>query len=123
MPAPRHAIAATSADDVAFAGNQLSWMEVVDIGADRDDLPYKLMADHQGNRDCPLRPRVPVVDVNVCAADSGPENAHEDVVDADRRFGDVLQPQPLFGAGFDEGFHGSISRSGALSETHAELEC
>ncbi len=42
---------------------------------------------------------VPVVDVEVGAADAGLEDANFDVVDAGLGFGDVREPETFFGVG------------------------
>ncbi len=55
-----------------------------DVGADLDDLAHELVADHHRHGDGLLRPGVPVVDVQVGAADAGAVHADQHVVDADR---------------------------------------
>ena len=71
MAAPGHAVAAAPADDVALAADEVADLEVADVRADLDDLADELVPDHQRHRNRPLRPRVPVVDVQVGAADPG----------------------------------------------------
>ena len=72
--------------------------EVVDVGADFDDLADELVADDHRHGDGLLRPGVPVVDVEVGAADAGAKDLDEHVVDADLRFRDVFQPKAGFGS-------------------------
>ena len=71
MPAAGKAVAAAAADHVAFAADDVAGEEVVDVGADRDDLADELVADRHRHRDGLLRPFVPVVDVDVGTADAG----------------------------------------------------
>src|SRR5688572_6982859 len=111
----RHAVAAESAHNMAFAGNDLAGLEVVDVGSHAHDLAHELMADDHRNRNGALRPLVPVIDVNVRSADARTGNANKNVVNADGGFGDVLQPQAFPGARFNEGFHTRI-----VAETRAK---
>ena len=62
-------------DDVAES-------EVVDVGAEVDDLADELVADGEAGRGWCAGPGVPLVDVEVGAADAGVEDADLDVVDA-----------------------------------------
>jgi hypothetical protein len=64
----------------------------VDVVAGRHDFPDKLVADHHRWLDGLLGPMVPVVDVNVSAADGGFFDLDEDVVDSgagDGHFGEL----------------------------------
>ena len=74
MPPAGQAVAAAAADDVPLAADDVAGREVVDVGADLDDLADELVADHHRHRDRLLRPGVPVVDVHVGAADAGAQS-------------------------------------------------
>src|SRR6185437_10286433 len=100
------AVAAASADHVAFAANQVTGKEVVDVGADGDDFAHELMPDRHGHGDGFARPFVPLVYVQVRTADSGVPHAHQHVVNADRGFGDFFEPQAALGLAFYQGLHG-----------------
>ena len=93
MPPPGHAVAAAPAHDVPLAADEVADLEAADVRADLDDLADELVPDHHRHRDRPLRPRVPVVDVQVGAADPGLVHPDQDVVDPDLRRGDVLEPE------------------------------
>ena len=80
----RHAVAAAPADQMPLAADEIAGMKVVDVSADLDDLADELVPDHQRDRDGALRPGVPVVDVEIGAADTGAQDTDEQVVDADR---------------------------------------
>ena len=107
MPPTGQAVAAEPAHDVALAADDQSGLEVDHVGADLDDLAHELVADHQGHGNGLGRPRVPVVDVQVGAADPRPMDADEHVVDAGLGLGDVGEPQPAFGPALHQRFHGS----------------
>ncbi len=96
------AVAAASADHVAFSADELARGNVEDVGADRDDLADKLMADDQADGDGSGRPGVPVKDVEIGAADAGEEDANLDVVDAHFGLGNVLEPEPWGGLRLDQ---------------------
>ena len=101
VPDPGHAVAAPAAHHVSFAGNQIRRMEVVDVGANLDDLSHELVTDGHGYRNRLLGPFVPIEDVHVRPADTRTENTDKHVVDADRWLGDVLEPQARMSMGFD----------------------
>jgi hypothetical protein len=101
MAAAGKTVSATSADDVAFAADKLSDRDVSNVRAGSDDLPDELMADSQTLFYRRAGPGVPLVDVQVSAADAGGEDANLDIVDAHLRLGDVLEPQTALFAAFD----------------------
>jgi hypothetical protein len=53
-----------------FAGDTLADLQALHAAAERGDLAHELVADHHRHRDGGLRPRVPVMDVQVGAADA-----------------------------------------------------
>jgi hypothetical protein len=63
------------------------------------------MADHQRNGNRLLSPTVPLIDVQVSAADGRQQNANLHIVDAYLRLLYIFNPQTALGAGFDESFH------------------
>jgi hypothetical protein len=106
VAASGEAVAAATADDVALGADDLAGMEVVHVGADGDDLADELMPDDHRHRNGLLRPGVPFVDVQVGAADAGFADLDEDIIDADLRLRDILEPESALRFGFDECFHG-----------------
>src|SRR5262245_48625567 len=78
-----HAVTATSTDHVAFSGDELAGMKVVDISSYGNDLADEFMPDHQRNRDCFLCPFVPVENMEVGAADSRTKDTDQNVIDPD----------------------------------------
>ena len=71
MPPARPAIAAMAADDVAFARNTLADLVFGDRRAEIGDGADEFVAGHHRHRHRLLCPLVPVVDVDVGAADRG----------------------------------------------------
>src|SRR5690606_12690024 len=78
--------AAAHADGAALAGHPLADPEVADVGADLADLAGIFMAGHHGHGHGSGSPFVPVVDVDVGAADAGFLHLDENVVGADFRY-------------------------------------
>ena len=70
MAAPGQAVATTTADDMPFATDNFSSMEVGDIGTDCDDFTDKLVAYNQRDWDRAASPVVPSMNVYVCATNS-----------------------------------------------------
>ena len=105
LPAAGHAVTAASTDDVPFAADDFTGMKIVDVGTDGDYFANEFMTDDQGHGDGALGPFVPVMNVQVGAADASAENADENIVNADFGFGDVFDPEAGFGFAFDESFH------------------
>src|ERR1035438_752927 len=108
MPPAGHAVAAASADDVTLPTDPVANLEVCHVRADLHNFADKLMADHQRNGDRLLRPTVPLIDVQVCAADCRQQNADFHIVDAQLRLLNVFNPQTALGAGFNKSFHLSL---------------
>src|ERR1700760_4367454 len=104
------AVAAAPAGDVSLAAYDVAGMKVVHIRADFHNFADKLMADHHGHRNSLLRPLVPIVDMDIGAADAGVADTDEHVIDAELRFGNILQPQAALAAALLQCFHRSPSR-------------
>jgi hypothetical protein len=96
MPTARETVAATPADDVAFSADKLADGKIGDVGADSYDFTNELVADNEPLTDSGLGPRVPVVDVEISAADAGVENPDLDVVNAHLGLWYILKPEAPF---------------------------
>src|SRR5690242_6877191 len=107
MTAAGEAVAAAPAGDVAFAADDVAGMEVVDVRADLDYLADELVPDHHRHRDRLLRPLIPVVDMNIGAADAGVAHADQYIVDAVFRNGNIFQPQAALAAALRQCLHGT----------------
>jgi len=79
---PCQTISATPTHDVPFPADEIAGLEIFDVGADFDYLPAEFVPDDKRNVNCGLRPIVPVVDVQVGAANPCRQNTNLDVVDA-----------------------------------------
>jgi transcriptional regulator with XRE-family HTH domain len=78
------------------------------VRAHLHDLPHELVPHHHRHRNGPLRPRVPLPDVQIRAANAGLMHPDQHVVDANLGHGDIREPQPGTGFLFDQRFHGVV---------------
>ena len=86
-----------AADDVPFTGNEIARRKAFDPSADALHHADKFMPDDHWHRDRLLRPRIPVVNMDVGAADRGFFDPDEHVIVPHLRHRDFLQPEPRFG--------------------------
>src|ERR1700690_2203845 len=105
MSAAGAAIAAMAAGDVAFAGHAVAGTEAAHFAADLDDLAGEFMAHGHRHRDGLLRPRIPVVKMDVRAANGGAVPLDQYIVVPHGGFGNILHPDAGFRACFDQSFH------------------
>ena len=115
MPPAGEAIAAAAADDVPLAADHIAGKKVGHIRADFDDLADELMPDDHRHGNRLLGPGVPFVDVQIGAADAGPIDADQHVVDADRRHGHFFEPQARAWPGVSQGLSSAASLNGPQS--------
>src|SRR5581483_5853009 len=92
MAPPSEAVAAAAAGYVAFTADQFAGMKIGDVRADRNDLADEFMADNHGHWNGRLGPRVPVINVEIGAANAGEQHADFDVINADLRLGHIFEP-------------------------------
>src|SRR5437764_10609181 len=85
MPAAGETVSTAATDNVPFAADDIADGKVMHVAADLDDAADEFVADSHRNGNGLLRPVVPVVNVNIGAADAGAENLDEHIVDADLR--------------------------------------
>ena len=106
VPPPGEAVAALAAHDVAFAVDQIARLEALDIAADLDNLADELVADHHRRFDGLLGPGVPVEDMDIGAANCGPLDFDEHVVDARSRHGHLDEFEACSGPDLGNRAHG-----------------
>jgi len=106
MSSPRKAVSTAAANEMPFSGDEIANTEIVNIASDLNDPAHKLVTDRHGNRNSLLSPFIPVVNVNVRAADGGLVNLDKDVIDPHLRDRNLFQPEAGLPFGFDQGFHG-----------------
>ena len=99
------AVAAVPAHDVALAGDPGSGLDVVDLCTDGLDDADELVADDDGRAHVLLRPFVPVVDVQIGAADRRVGHPDQHVRRTGHRLRNVLQHEPPLRARLDERLH------------------
>src|SRR6185436_12714075 len=98
---PGHAVAAASADEMALGADDVADLEIHHVRSDLDDLADKLMPARCRHLDRRLRPRVPVVNMEIRPTDAALLGADHDVVDGHLRLGYVFDPQTWLCLAFD----------------------
>src|SRR5439155_1164270 len=105
MTPPGAAVAAMPAGHMALDRDALAYYETAHLAADLGDRALELVTDDERDRDRLLRPRVPIPDVKIGAADRRVVDAHEEIVGADRGTRGVLEPDPRLSAALHERAH------------------
>ena len=91
--------------DVTFGNDQIAAGEPFHLVADAIHNADKLMANDHRDRNRFLRPRVPIVDVQVRATDRCFQHTDQHIVTADLWNGHLFEPQTWLGSGFDNRLH------------------
>src|SRR5262245_61221442 len=89
MAATRQAIAPSAADYMPLRTDDYSRKEVLHIRTHLDDFADEFVSHNHRHRNRLLRPRVPLVNMQVSAANAGSVDTNEHIVDADGRLGHV----------------------------------
>src|SRR4030095_3762623 len=105
MAAPSEAIATMSTRDVTLAAHQVSFCKTFDVTTYTIDNANKLMANGHRHWNGFLRPIIPVIDVQIRAADRGFQHSDEHIIAANLWNRNVLQPQTWLAPGFHNGHH------------------
>jgi hypothetical protein len=79
-----------------FAAHNVTGIKVAYVRPDLDDLTDKFMPDGDGNRNCLLRPIVPLANMYIGSANAGVSHPDQHIVDADFRLRDFFQPKTRF---------------------------
>ena len=95
-----------SADDVALARDDFAGVEIVYVVPYGFDAADELVAGDHGYGDGLGRPVVPIVDVDIGAANGVLEHADEHVVDADLGDGHFFEPEAGCRVALHERAHG-----------------
>ena len=93
MPSSCQAIAAPATDDVSFPAHNIAGIKVIYVRSNFNNFANKFMPDGHGNGHGSLRPIVPLVNMNVGAADACVVDANQHIIDADLGFTNLFQPQ------------------------------
>src|SRR5690554_5774418 len=91
MPLARAAVAAHAADHMPFGRYSLSGLVAAHTGAELDDMADKLVAQDQRWADGALSPFIPLVNVQIGAADRGLVETDQNFIRARRRNCDFAQ--------------------------------
>src|SRR6202020_1478988 len=94
---------------VRYSGDAIAGTKAAHLAADFDYFSRVFMSDRHRHGHRFLRPRIPIVNMHIGAADGGTLDLDEHIVVADRGFRNVLHPDAGFRAGFDECFHDMFS--------------
>src|SRR6185437_7880184 len=105
MPASRQTIAAAAADHMAFSAYNFARMKVVDVRSHRHNLADKLMTDDERHGNGGLRPRVPVINVQVSAADASFKHPDQHIIDTRFRDWNFFEPQARLCMALDQRLH------------------
>src|SRR6266404_2238868 len=105
MTASGEAVSTMATSDVAFADDKISRRKSFYVIAGKIDNPDKFMAYGHRHRNRLLRPRVPVIYMDVGPADRRLHNANEHIVAGDLGNGNFLQPKAGLGFAFHDGLH------------------
>ncbi len=100
-------ILAVVVDDVAFARDEIAHFALGDFAAHLHDVAADFVTlDQRHGFHASLRPGVPVVDVQIGAADRCGADFDQNVIRADHRDVALQQGEAGLAFGFDQGFHG-----------------
>ena len=111
VPSSGQTVSAAATDDMTFPAHNVTGEEIVDIRPYSDNLTDKFVPDGHRHFDGLLRPFIPFVDMNIGSADSRVADANQHVVDADRRFRNVFQPEAPFRPALDQCLHLALPSS------------
>jgi hypothetical protein len=100
---------------MALARDDHAGRIIVDVLADLDDFADELVADHHRDGNRLLRPLIPLVDVQIGAADGGALDLDQHVVGARFGLGHILE-QAWRGLLLDERFHAFLRMARARTE-------
>ncbi len=113
MTPARQAIPAPAASHVPFPAHDVPGIKIGDVRADLRNFTHKLVPDHQGNIDGSLRPVVPLINVQIRAANSRAMHTNEHVIDPNFWCFHVLEPKSRFSFAFYECFQFAL-REGSI---------
>ena len=98
-------VATTAANHMPLTGDQVAGLKIMDIAADLGHPADKLMADMHGHGYGFPGPIIPIVNMDIGAADCGFMDLYQHIVDTNLRNGHFFQPQSRFRSGLDQGVH------------------
>ena len=92
MAPARQAVAAAPAHHVAFTAHNFAGVKFFYLRPNRNNLSHKFMPHNHRHRNCLLRPRIPVEDVQIRATDARAQHLDQHFGIAASRHRYILQP-------------------------------
>ncbi len=108
VPFPRAAVAAVPAGDMSFRGHPIALFVAGDLAARGGDNAGEFVTHRHGQRDGCLGPLIPLVDMNVRAANGAALGADQHVVGPDVGHRDVFQPKTRLSLALHQRLHDTI---------------
>ena len=90
---------------MTVGGDPVADLETAHFGTHLHDAAHKLVPDGHGHRNGLLGPGVPVINMNVGAADGGLADLDQNIVMADLGYRNLFHPDPDLGLGLYQRFH------------------
>src|SRR6266850_574242 len=106
------ALITLAAGDVHLGGDEVAFLDGGDFVADGDDIAAELMPGYERRLDARGGPLVPVIYMEVGAADAGDLHLHQNVARAVARDGDFADLRACLRLRLDYRHHGLLHRSG-----------
>jgi len=121
MAPPGPAVSAMATCDVAFGGGPVADRDAGHPLADRRHGPHEFVTDREwsGHRGC--RPVVPIVDVEVGAADRHSTDSDEYIVRSDGGGWNLFEFEPGRGSRLDESLHHEITSNSRPTSMNASI--
>ena len=119
------ALQALAAGHVHLRAHKVAFLDRGHAGSHAGRRAGELMARNQRRLDAPLRPRIPVEDVQVRAAHAGRQNADQHFAGAGHRHGHFTQFDAGRGMCFNNRFHSirHIGQSSSIQQTYQSTNC
>src|ERR1019366_4933909 len=95
---------------MTFTADDVARIKIIDIRTDVYNLAHELVANCHWNSNRLLCPIVPLVDMNIGAADARMVDANQHIIDTDGRFRNLFQPKSSFRFALDQRLHCLSSR-------------
>jgi hypothetical protein len=124
MTPPGQTIATVPTGDVSLAHYEVAARKTFHVIANSIDNADKLVTDRHWHGNRFLRPGVPIVDVNICAADRSFQYTDEHIVAGNFWNRNFLEPETGLRFGFHNGLHhflhnGKLGQSGKQEKSFA----
>ena len=120
------AVAASTTDQMAFTTDQITDFEIIDVATEFNHMANEFVTDNQRHRNGALGPGIPIINMQISAADTGAIDANEHVVNANFGHWYVDQSESRCGGCFGDGFHAvslRLSRDGSGHESTMQDLC